>query len=72
LDALYCYSFSNVENMLQCAIPAFRPPERNREIPVSLPVQPPENSATTFAIGREADDFIINKSDLSSGRLTED
>ena len=70
LDALYCYSFSSVENILQCAIPAFRLPERNGEIPVSLPVQPPEDAATTFARGRAAEDFIINKSDLSSGRLT--
>ena len=66
LDALYCYSFSSVENILQCAIPAFRLPERNGEIPVSLPVQPPEGT------GEEEKDFIINKSDLSSGRLTED
>ena len=65
LDALYCYSFSSVENILQCAIPAFRLPERNGEIPVSLPVQPPEGT------GEEEKDFIINKSDLSSGRLTE-
>ena len=72
LDALYCYNFSSVENILQCAIPAFRLPERNGEIPVSLPVQPPEDAAATFARGRAAEDFIINKSDLSSGRLTED
>lgn len=72
LDALYCYSFSNKENILQCAIPAFRLPKRNRDIPVSLPVQPPEDAiATTFARGRAAEDFIINKSDLSSGRLTD-
>lgn len=70
LDALYCYDFSSAENILQCAIPAFRLPERNREIPISLPVKSPENSATTFARGRAAEDFIINKSDLSSGRLT--
>lgn len=74
LDALYCYSFSNVENILQCAIPAFRLPERNGEIPISLPVQPPGGTATTFARGRaieEEEVFIINKSDLSSGRLSE-
>lgn len=70
LDALYCYSFSSVENILQCAIPAFRLPERNGEIPVSLPVQPPEDTAATFTRGRAVEDFVINKSDLSSGRLT--
>ena len=69
LDALYCYSFSSVENILQCAIPAFRLPERNGEIPISLPVQPPEDAARSRAV-EEEEDFIINKSDLSSGRLT--
>ena len=65
LDALYCYVFSSVEGILQCAIPAFRLPERNTEIPIGLPVQPP----TSRAVDTEFD-FIINKSDLSSGRLT--
>lgn len=72
LNALYCYNFSNVENILQCAIPAFRLSERNREIPISLPVQSPTDATTTFAQMRVAEDFIINKSDLSSGRLTGD
>jgi hypothetical protein len=35
-------------------------------------VQSQESAATTFARGRAAEDFIINKSDLSSGRLTGD
>ena len=78
LKALYCYDFIDIDELV-AAIPALRinvPRKKNNELPIGTSVTNPKEGQITYslkAINNEEQyyPYKIIKSDLSSGKLTE-